>query len=66
MLRLVRRPASGDGEIAWDPQRGRLDAESLEGVDAVVHLAGETIGGLWTSRAASGASATAASTARCC
>jgi hypothetical protein len=46
--RLVRsRPAPGD--ILWDPERGTLDAAQLEGVDAVIHLAGESIaGGRWT------------------
>jgi uncharacterized protein (TIGR01777 family) len=41
-----RRP--GPGEIAWDPARGELDAAALEGVDAVVHLAGESVGRRWT------------------
>ena len=46
--RLVRsRP--GPGDILWDPERGVLDAAQLEGVDAVIHLAGEPIaGGRWT------------------
>ena len=46
--RVVRsRPAAGD--ILWDPDRGALDAGQLEGVDAVIHLAGEPIaGGRWT------------------
>jgi hypothetical protein len=44
VLRLVRsRPAAGANEIAWDPARGTIDATRLEGVDAVVNLAGETI-----------------------
>lgn len=30
-------------QIAWDPKQGRLDAAGLEGLDAVVHLAGENI-----------------------
>ena len=30
-------------DVAWDTQKGRLDAEFLNGVDAVVHLAGENI-----------------------
>jgi uncharacterized protein (TIGR01777 family) len=45
--RLVRRPA-GPGEISWDPVTGRLDPNALDGVDAVVHLAGENIGVRWT------------------
>jgi uncharacterized protein len=44
---LVRRPAQ-PGEISWDPAGGRLDPGDLEGVDAVIHLAGENVGGRWT------------------
>jgi hypothetical protein len=48
VVRLVRR-AAGPGEIRWDPDRGELDPASLEGFDAVVHLAGEGIAeGRWT------------------
>jgi len=32
----------------WDPDKGEIDLDSLEGHDAVVHLAGETITGRWT------------------
>lgn len=46
VLRLSRRPAPG--EVGWDPAKGRLDSEALEGVDAVIHLAGESISGRWT------------------
>lgn len=48
------RPGAPDGGPAraaatWDPAAGRLDPAILEGVDAVVHLAGESIaGGRWT------------------
>lgn len=45
--RLVRREA-GAGEISWDPEAGRLDHADLEGIDAVVHLAGENVGSRWT------------------
>jgi hypothetical protein len=47
---LVRRPArSGTAEIAWFPATEQIDTQSLEGVDAVVHLAGENIAaGRWT------------------
>ncbi|MEB3327684.1 MAG: TIGR01777 family oxidoreductase [Candidatus Sericytochromatia bacterium] len=48
VVRLVRRPA-GPGEVQWDPERGVLDPQALEGFDAVVHLAGEGIAeGRWT------------------
>ncbi|MBO9540468.1 TIGR01777 family oxidoreductase [bacterium] len=45
---LVRRTA-GEREIHWNPATGALDLDKLEGVDAVIHLAGESIaGGRWT------------------
>lgn len=45
VVRLTRRPVSeGADAIRWDPEEGRLDAHDLEGIDAVVHLAGEGIG----------------------
>ncbi len=44
-IRLVRRPVkSGSDEIFWDPASGKIDADSLEGVDVVVNLAGAGIG----------------------
>lgn len=47
---LVRRPAQYDDEIFWKPESGEIDASSLEGMDAVVHLAGVSIAdGRWTS-----------------
>lgn len=50
VLRLVRRPPRpGAGEIEWNVEARRIEARALEGVDAVVHLAGERIaGGWWT------------------
>jgi uncharacterized protein len=45
---LVRPGGSGRG-IAWDPGTGTIDAGGLEGLDAVVHLAGEGVAsGRWT------------------
>lgn len=43
-IKLVRRPAIGADEIAWEPATGRIDASSLAEVEAVVHLAGAGIG----------------------
>lgn len=37
-----------EGVIAWDPVGGRLDPDSLAGIDAVIHLAGEPIGHRWS------------------
>lgn len=49
VVRLVRKQGrlAGD-EIRWDPGSQRIDAAALEGVDAVVHLAGESVAGRWT------------------
>ncbi len=48
VTRLVRREPSDEGLIRWDPLADAFDAHPLEGVDAVVHLAGENIGqGRW-------------------
>ena len=44
VLRVVRREASGPGEVPWDPSRGVLDPAALDGVDAVVNLAGVGVG----------------------
>lgn len=42
---VVRRPvADGERAVRWDPSAGTIDATALEGVDAVVHLAGAGIG----------------------
>jgi uncharacterized protein (TIGR01777 family) len=43
VLRLVRGGITNGDEIGWDPDAGRIDAPALEGIDAVVHLAGEGI-----------------------
>src|SRR3954449_7940879 len=44
VVRLVRSPPSGDGEVRWDPEAGTIDGRGLAGVDGVVHLAGEGLG----------------------
>lgn len=46
--RLTRSGPTGEGEILWDPRSGRVETEKLEGGDAVIHLAGENVFGLWT------------------
>lgn len=43
VIKLVRRPATAEDEIRWDPF-GEIDEGALEGVDGVVHLAGAGIG----------------------
>ena len=36
--------------VVWNVAEGTIDAGALEGLDAIVHLAGESIGGRWTDR----------------
>ena len=50
VVRLVRRtPAPGEKAVRWDPGKGEVDAAGLEGINAVIHLAGENVGsGRWT------------------
>ena len=49
IVRLVRGKPSGATEIEWHPNQEKIDTASLEGLDAVVHLAGENIAeGRWT------------------
>lgn len=49
IVRLVRREARSTDEISWNPATGEIESEKLEGMDAVVHLAGVSIaGGRWT------------------
>ena len=46
--RLVRSGPVGPDEILWNPRTNTVEAQKLEGVDAVIHLAGENVFGLWT------------------
>lgn len=44
VLRLVRGAPEGSDDARWDPAAGTIDATAIDGVDAVVHLAGAGIG----------------------
>ena len=49
LLLASRKEPQDDQHIQWDVETGFTDPEKLEGIDAVVHLAGENISGLrWT------------------
>ncbi|MEK6649060.1 MAG: TIGR01777 family oxidoreductase [Actinomycetota bacterium] len=49
--RLVRRASAAPDEVSWDPKAGTVDLRALEGVDAVIHLAGAGIGDKrWTAK----------------
>jgi len=50
VIRLIRNSSStSQDELFWDPLSGVLHTDSIEEIDAVIHLAGENIGsGRWT------------------
>ncbi len=44
VLRLVRRPVEdSEREVYWNPATGEIDADTLEGVDGVIHLGGANV-----------------------
>jgi len=49
VIRLVRsRPPAGEARVLWDIEACTVDKAGLENLDAVVHLAGESVAGRWT------------------
>jgi len=49
MLSATRHQPKSENEVQWSIEEGFTDLSKLEGVDAVVHLAGESVNGLrWT------------------
>jgi uncharacterized protein len=49
LLLASRKPPKNDNFIQWDVSEGFAEPEKLEGVHAVIHLAGENLSGLrWT------------------
>jgi uncharacterized protein (TIGR01777 family) len=44
VLRLTRSAPSAPDQVRWDPAAGELDPDALAKADAVVHLAGKSIG----------------------
>jgi uncharacterized protein (TIGR01777 family) len=49
ITRLTRsRSNRSPNAVYWNPENGEIDAQGLEGHDAVIHLAGENIAGRWT------------------
>ena len=48
IFRLVRKKTEQPNDIFWQPHEGVIEIEKMENFDAVVHLAGESIAGIWT------------------
>lgn len=44
VITAVRRPSTSPTVLSWDPVAGTIDSHKLEGIDAVIHLAGAGIG----------------------
>ena len=49
VVRIGRASSSGPVDVIWDPANGMLDASKLEGLDAIINLAGANIGQRWSS-----------------
>jgi uncharacterized protein len=50
-VHLVRREARNANEISWDPMKNQIPGDVLDGIDAVVNLAGATTGKIpWTKK----------------
>ncbi len=45
---LTRSGGSAPNVHTWNPDAGELDAAAVAGFDAIIHLAGESILGVWT------------------
>jgi uncharacterized protein (TIGR01777 family) len=51
VTRIVRSYAGlppQERAVVWNPVEGTIEADALRGHDVVIHLAGESIGGVWT------------------
>jgi uncharacterized protein len=48
IVRVVRDGTGGSDDVRWDPAARQIDAAHLNGVDAVLHLAGENLASRWT------------------
>lgn len=48
LSRKAGKLESGIEAFAWDPEKGTIDINALNGVDAIINLAGSTIAQRWT------------------
>lgn len=50
--RLVRKRSQlKEGDVFWSPIQEKIETRNLEGLDGVIHLAGETVAQIWTPQA---------------
>lgn len=49
-VRRLTRRAGHPGDVNWSHEEGRIEVVKLDGLDGVVHLAGENIAARWTTR----------------
>lgn len=45
---LVRKKTGAENEFIWDQKKGEIDENAFDGIDSIIHLAGESIGERWT------------------
>jgi uncharacterized protein (TIGR01777 family) len=50
LFKLTRSVARGERDIVWNVDEGFINAPALEGFDAVIHLAGESIAARWSAQ----------------
>ena len=43
VLKFVRRPVKNENEIYWSPSKQEIDVDKFQELDAIIHLAGESI-----------------------
>ena len=48
LLLASRKKPKNESYVQWDINEGFAEPEKLEGIDAVIHLAGENLNGRWT------------------
>jgi uncharacterized protein (TIGR01777 family) len=48
LLLASRKPPKDESFVQWDINEGFAEPARLEGIDAVIHLAGETLNGRWS------------------
>src|SRR5690606_2302958 len=48
VVRSFSGVSAGERPVVWHPDEGAIEAHGLEGHDVVIHLAGESLAGVWT------------------